>query len=97
MGNFRFAVGSSPKLTGRKEKGTSSKGSAKSSPGESLVYCLPRGMAGANFIGAVFSLTEELWHLQVLGSLDDIAEGFEKQVASGREGSETAGGARSFS
>lgn len=54
-------------------------------------------MAGTNFIGAVHSLTEELWRLQALSSLDDITHGFEKQDASGGEGSETAGGARSFS
>lgn len=81
MGNFCFALGFFPKLTGRKEKDTYWKGSAKGSPDESSVYCLPRGMAVANSIATAFCLTEELWHLQVLCSLNDITLGFKKQDA----------------
>lgn len=84
MGNFCFALAFFPKLIGRKEKDTYWKGSAKGSPGESWAYCLPWGTAGANSIGIVLSLTEELWHLQALSSLNDITVGFKKQDASGR-------------
>lgn len=84
-------------LQERRRKTRSRKAPPRLLLGSHLVHCLPRGRAGTNFIGAVHSLTEELWRLQALSSLDDITQGFEKQDASGGEGSETAGGARSFS
>lgn len=70
MGNFCFALGFFPKLTGRKEKDTYWKGS--------VMGILPAtGHERCQF----YSLTEELWHLQVLSSLNDITLGFKKQDA----------------